>query len=254
MATLSEIARRAGVSVSVVSRVLNGDPTVRTRMETRQRVLRVAKELNYTANYAGRALRLARSKTLALITPAVSSPLFSDLLAGATDAAEAEDYTLLIGWSDRITQGSDTLRRLVGEGRVDGFVLQRTDDLSDQALENLVANDARFVLVTSRTPRRQGSVILDDVAGAKLATEHLIALGHTRIGLVGGIASSDIARRREQGYAQALHDAGLRRRENLVRRIGYSPEMGPWRWRASSTPTVLPQAWSSPISTVPSRD
>ena len=225
MATLSEIARRAGVSVSVVSRVLNGDPTVRTRLETRQRVLQVAKELNYTANFAGRALRLARSKTLALITPAVSSPLFSDLLTGATDAAEAEDYTLLIGWSDRITQGSDTLRRLVGEGRVDGFVLQRTDDLSDQALENLVANDARVVLVTSRTPRRQGSVILDDVAGAKLATEHLIALGHTRIGLVGGIPSSDIARRREQGYAEALHDAGLRRRENLVRRIGYSPEL-----------------------------
>ena len=107
---------------------------------------------------------------------------------------------------------------------MDGFVLQRTDDLSDQALENLVANDARVVLVTSRTPRRQGSVILDDVAGAKLATEHLIALGHTRIGLVGGIPSSDIARRREQGYAEALHDAGLRRRENLVRRIGYSPE------------------------------
>ena len=84
VATLSEIARQAGVSVSVVSRVLNGDPTVRTREETRQRVLRVAKDLNYTANYAGRALRLARSKALALITPAVSSPLFSDLLAGAT--------------------------------------------------------------------------------------------------------------------------------------------------------------------------
>jgi LacI family transcriptional regulator len=225
MATLSEIARRAGVSVSVVSRVLNGDPTVRTRLETRQRVLQVAKELNYTANYAGRALRLARSKTLALITPAVSSPLFSNLLAGATDAAEAEDYTLLIGWSDRITEGSDTLRRLVGEGRVDGFLLQRTDDLSDQALENLVATDARVVLITSRTPRRQGSVILDDVAGAKLATEHLIGLGHTRIGLVGGIPSSDIARRREHGYAEALHDAGLRRRENLVSRIGYSPEL-----------------------------
>ena len=225
MATLSEIARHAGVSVSVVSRVLTGDPTLRTRNETRQRVLQVAKDLNYTANYAGRALRLARSKALALITPGVSSPLFDDLLSGATDAAEEEDYTLLIGRSDRITQGSDTLRRLAGEGRVDGFVLQRSDDLSDQALESLVANDARFVLVTSRTPGRRGSVILDDVAGARLATEHLIALGHTRIALVGGIPSSDIARRREQGYALALHEAGLRRRENLVRRLGYSPEM-----------------------------
>jgi len=223
MATLSEIAKRAGVSVSVVSRVLNGDPTVRTREETRQRVLQVAKELKYTANYAGRALRLARSKALALIIPGVGSPLFADLLAGATEAAEQEEYTLLIGLSNRITAGSDTLRRLVGEGRVDGFVLQRSDDLSDQALESLIANDARIVLVTSRTPGRRGSVVLDDVAGAKLATEHLISLGHTQIAFVGGLPSSDIARRREQGYALALHEAGLRRRESLVRRLGYDP-------------------------------
>ena len=224
MATLTEIAERAGVSVSVVSRVLNGDPTVRTREETRQRVLEVARELNYTANYAGRALRMARSKALALIVPSVSSPLFADLLAGATQEAEAEDYTLLIGPSDHITAGSDTLRRLAGAGRVDGFVLQRADDLSDQALENLVANDARIVLVTSRTPGRRGSVVLDDVAGAKLATQHLVSLGHTRIALIGGIPSSDIARRREQGYTDALHEGGLRRRESLVRRLGYSPE------------------------------
>jgi LacI family transcriptional regulator len=221
---LTEIARLAGVSVSVVSRVLNGDPTVRAREETRQRVLRVAKELNYTANYAGRALRLARSKALALIVPTVSSPLFADLLAGATDAAEAQDYTLLIGRSDRITTGSNTLRCLVGEGRVDGFLLQRSDDLSDQALENLVANDTRIVLITSRTPGRRGSVVLDDVAGAKVATEHLISLGHTRIALVGGVPSSDVARRREQGYALALREAGLRRHESLVRRTGHSPQ------------------------------
>jgi LacI family transcriptional regulator len=224
MTKLSEIAARAGVSVSVVSRVLNRDPTVRAREETRQRVLQVAKELNYSANYAGRALRLARSKALALIAPNVSSPLFADLLAGANKAAEEADYTMLIGLASTITAGSDTLRRLVGEGRVDGFVLQRSDDLSDQALENLVANDARVVLVTSRTPGRRGSVILDDVAGAKLATEHLISLGHKRIALIGGVPHSDIARRREQGYALALHEAGLRRRESFVRRLGYSPE------------------------------
>lgn len=224
MATLSEIAQRAGVSVSVVSRVLNGDPTVRARPETRERVLQVAKELNYTANFAGRALRLARSGALALIVPSVSSPLFADLLAGASGAAQAEGYSILIGHSDDVKEGSDTLRRLVGEGRVDGFVLQRSDDVSDQALESLVANDARIVLVTSRTPGRRGSVILDDVAGAHLATEHLISLGHTRIGMIGGIASSDIARRREQGYALALRQAGLRRREGWSRRWGYSPE------------------------------
>jgi LacI family transcriptional regulator len=221
--TLSEIARKAGVSVSVVSRLLNGDPQVRTRDDTRERVFQIAKELKYTPNHAGRALRLARTKALALIVPDVSSPLFADLLAGAQDAADEAECTLLLGRSDRISDGSDTLRRLVGEGRVDGFVLQRADDLSDQALENLVANDARFVLVISRSPRRRGSVLLDDVAGARVATEHLLSLGHTRIGLIGGIEMSDIARRREEGYRSALHRAGLRRRESWTRRLGHDP-------------------------------
>ena len=108
MATLTEIAKQAGVPVPVASRLLNGDPTVRAREETRQRVLQVAKDLNYSANYAGRALRLARSKALALVIPTVSSPLFADLLQGAEDAAEAEDYTLLIGHANRLTRGSDT--------------------------------------------------------------------------------------------------------------------------------------------------
>ncbi|MHB1929175.1 MAG: LacI family DNA-binding transcriptional regulator [Acidimicrobiales bacterium] len=225
MATLSEIAARAGVSVSVASRVLNADPSVLARPETRERVLRAARDLNYNANYAGRALRLARSNALALIVPNPSTPLFADLLAGASDASGERDYTLLLGHSERLTQGSDVIRRLVGEGRVDGFVLQRTDDLTDQALESLVANDARIVLVASRTPRRRGSVILDDVTGARLATEHLLALGHRRIGLIGGVEASDIARRREQGYAAALRDAGLRRREAWVRRLGYAPDV-----------------------------
>jgi LacI family transcriptional regulator len=219
--TLSEIAQRAGVSVSLVSRLLNGDPQVRTRDDTRERVLQIAKEMKYTPNHAGRALRLARTKALALIVPDVSSPLFADLLAGAQDAADEAECTLLLGRSDRISDGSDTLRRLVGEGRVDGFVLQRDDDLSDQALENLVANDARFVLVTSRSPRRRGSVLLDDVAGAQVATEHLLSLGHTRVGLIGGIEMSDIARRREEGYRAALRQAGIRRRETWTRRLGH---------------------------------
>jgi LacI family transcriptional regulator len=204
-----------------VSRLLNGDPLVRTRDDTRQRVLQIAKEMKYTPNHAGRALRLARTKALALIVPDVSSPLFADLLAGAQDAADEAECTLLLGRSDRISDGSDTLRRLVGEGRVDGFVLQRDDDLSDQALENLVANDARFVLVTSRSPRRRGSVLLDDVAGAQVATEHLLSLGHTRVGLIGGIEMSDIARRREEGYRAALRQAGIRRRESWTRRLGH---------------------------------
>ncbi len=252
MATLSQIARMAGVSVSVASRVLNEDPKLRTRPDTRDRVLRAARDLNYTANYAGRALRLARSRTLALIIPDVSSPLFADLLSGATAAAEAEEYTLLIGRSNAITAGSDTVRRLVGEGRVDGFLLQRTDDLSDQALESLVANDARIVLVTSRTPGRRGSVVMDDVAGARLATEHLVSLGHTKVALIGGVPHSDIARRREQGYALALHEAGLRRRECWVRRLGYSPEAA-----AAAAESLVtsepgrPASWS-PTSTGPS--
>lgn len=228
MATLSDVARRAGVSVSVVSRIMNSDPQLRVRPETRERVLRIAEQLNYTVNFAGRALRLSRSGALALIVPDVNNAIFAELMRGVEDEADNANYIVLLGRAERFQRGDDTLRRLIGEGRVDGALLQRRDDLDDPALRQLMEHDVPVVLVNSAAPRgaMSSAVMLDDVAGAELATRHLIELGHQRIGMLSGVRTSDTARRREEGFRRALHDAGLRRREEWVRRLGYTAESG----------------------------
>jgi LacI family transcriptional regulator len=229
MPTLSDVARRAGVSVSVVSRIMNSDPQLRVRPETRERVLRIAEQMHYTANFAGRALRLSRSGALALIVPDVNNAIFAELMRGVEDEADAVNYIVLLGRAERIQPGDDMLRRLIGEGRVDGALLQRRDDLDDPALRQLMEHDVPVVLVNSAAPRlstRHNSVTVDDTAGAELATRHLIELGHRRIGMLSGVPTSDTARRREKGFRQSLHDAGLRQRTEWIRRLGYTAASG----------------------------
>lgn len=226
MATLSDVARRAGVSVTTVSRVLNNDPRIRVRDDTRARVLRIAEQMNYSINHAARSLRLARSGTIALIVPDVNSAIFAEMMRGVEDGAAEHDSIVLLGREERIRPGSDLLRRLAGEGRVDGFLLQRRDDVDDRTLQRLVEHEAPVVLVNSNSPARHASVSLDDVAGARLATDYLIGLGHRRIGLVTGVRTSATARKREEGFRASLHAAGLRRREAWTRRLGYEPEDG----------------------------
>lgn len=208
---------------------MNDDPALRVRPDTRQRVVRIARQLNYSANFAGRALRLSRSGALALIVPDVNNAIFAELLRGVEDGADGANYIVLLGRAERIQPGDDMLRRLIGEGRVDGALLQRRDDLDDRALQQLVKHDVPVVLVNSAPPRntvRASSVTLDDSAGASVATKHLIDLGHRRIGLLSGVRGSDTAKRREAGFRAALRHAGLRCPASRVRRLGYTAEAG----------------------------
>lgn len=229
VATLSDVGELAGVSISVVSRLLNADPSLRIREETRQRVLAAATELRYTPNYAGRALRRSRSGAIALIVPDINSAVFADLLKGVEAGADEHDLIVLLGRAERVRAGGDVIRRLNGEGRVDGFLLQRQDDLDNEGLHQLQQVQQRkppVVLVNSGTVRGRPSVSLDDVGAARLATEHLLELGHRRIGIVGGTVTTYTARRREQGYRAAMRDAGVTVRTDLRTTLGYTPHSG----------------------------
>jgi LacI family transcriptional regulator len=189
-------------------------------------VLRAARELNYTANFAGRALRLSRTRTIALIVPDLTNAIFAEMTRGVEDAAAETDHIVLLGRAERLTSEENMLHRLVGQGRVDGFLVQRRDDGDDRALQHLLVRNASVVLINSRHHARAGSVILDDAAGARLATEHLLGLGHRRIGLLGGQRVTGTAVRREEGFRAALRAAGVRTRRDWVTRLGYGPGDG----------------------------
>ena len=236
MATLRDVARASGVSVSVVSRVLNDAADLRVRPETRARVQQALRELDYAPNHAARGLRLGQSSALGLVVPSLANSFFPELLRGVEAAADESGQAVLLARAERIGEGGDYLRRLVREGRVDGFMLQVTDEAAtDHVVEDITAN-VPVVLINARGPQA-GSVALDDAQAAVVATDHLLGLGHRRVGFIGGLPSSFTARRRERGYVQALHAVGLRRRRVWQTMCGYRAEDG----RAA-----VHQVWSRP--------
>lgn len=221
MVRLADIAREAGVSIGLVSRILNEDPAVRATEETRGRVRSVARTLGYQPNYAARALRLARTNTIALALPVLSNPIFGRLHRGVDDEARRLGYTLLLARSESLGERRE-LSTLVDEGRVDGFLLQGRDDETDADLAARIGR-APVVLINSIIPGRPGSVMIDDQGAAELATQHLLDRGHRRLALANGLPSSETARRRQLGFLAAAGRAGLDVDRLPITHDGYDP-------------------------------
>src|SRR4051794_37521152 len=168
MATLRDVAAQAGVSISVASRILNDDPQVRARADTRERVLTAATSLGYAPNVAGRSLRKARSHLLALVVPDVTNATFSDLTRGVEDEALHRGYSLLLGSSARMQPGNTGFSRLLAERRVDGVLLQKSDDTPPEEIERALVDRSQVTLVNSGPADGISTVALDDEAAGEL--------------------------------------------------------------------------------------
>ncbi len=175
--TSFDVARRAGVSQSTVSLVLNGKAAGRVSPRTQEAVLRVARELGYEPSMAARTLRLGRTHVAALIIPDVSNPVFAAVLQGAEQAARLRDYTVV-----QVSTGNDSdwQRRIVhalATRSIDGFILCSLDLPESAHLELLRGN---AVIVDGSSPEFP-SLLLDIEYGASAAVQHLLSLGHRRI-------------------------------------------------------------------------
>lgn len=226
MATVSDVARSAQVSVGMVSRLLNEDPTLRIRAETRDRILQAASELNYTPNSAARALRMSSSGTIGLAVHDASNPIYSAIIAGAQAEATAAGYALMLADVDALAQGGKVFRRVMSSGAIDGLLLQRAGTISDSVVSKLAAQQIPIVLLNDRTEGEISSVGVDDYAGAHLATEHLISLGHRRIGFLQVDGPEARSERRQQGWVDALANAGIERDPRLVIVGGHTADDG----------------------------
>lgn len=225
-ATLGDVAAQAGVSISAVSRVLSQAPGARVSERTRERILQAARDLQYRPNFAGRALKSARTKVIGLVVPDLTNALFTELMHGAEDEAASHGYTVLLGRSSEVSPDGEVIARLIGEGRVDGMVLQVGDGVPTDDLGTLLESPAPIVLINSVHPGRVGSVLLDDQTGARLATEHLLELGHRHILLVNGVPRSLTAKRRREGFRDAMKAAGVPLATVWETRYGYSESAG----------------------------
>ncbi|MDJ1136340.1 LacI family DNA-binding transcriptional regulator [Streptomyces iconiensis] len=226
MATLADVAKRAGVSVGVVSRLLNGDDTLRAREETKQRVRAAAAELEYTPNYAARALRKSRVGVIGLAVHDASNPVYSEIIAGAQAEATKAGYALMLSDVDALATDDERFKRFVSGGAIDGLLLQRAGTSADALVSKIASGEVPTVLLNDHTRGAIGSVAVDDYAAARLAVSHLIELGHRDIALLQVDGPRSRATRRRKGWADALEAAGLEARASRVFRGGHTAEQG----------------------------
>jgi LacI family transcriptional regulator len=198
---LRDVAAAAGVDTSVVSRVLSGDRRLSIRPETRQRVLEAAARLQYRPNTAARALKTARTMAIGMVVPDLANVNYATIAQGAEQRASAAGYTLLVA------SGSATERLADLHGRIDGLLVGMATSETPRIGD--FGGRLPALLVNRREPCGIPSVTVDDEAGAVLATEHLLTLGHRRLGHVAGPQNADTARRRLAGFRSALEAAGL---------------------------------------------
>jgi LacI family transcriptional regulator len=209
LANLKDVARRAEVDPSTASRVLRDDPSQQVRPETRERILQAARELRYRPNALARGLRTRRTDTFGLIIPSLDNLGFADVTHGIQSAAATAGKLVMVVEAEAVVDvAPGAYERLIGDGRLDGLIVAFAT-LDDDLVSQLVERDIPLVLVNRRTNRVHGSVVVDDERGSRMAVEHLLALGHRRIGFLGIDADTDTARRRLSGYRDAMSAAGI---------------------------------------------
>jgi LacI family transcriptional regulator len=205
--SVKDVAARAGVSLGTVSNVLNRPE--RVSPETRARVEQAMRDLGFVRNESARQLRAGRSRTLAYVVLDARNPFFTDVAEGAERAAEAAGLSLFLCHSDnRASREGDYLAHLV-EQRVQGILVTPVDPQAP-VLDDVRRNGTPLVIVDrTRDDRDFCSVAVDDVLGGRLAVEHLVERGHTRVAFIGGPDSIGQVRDRLEGARLAWADAGL---------------------------------------------
>lgn len=208
-ARIRDVARRAGVSPATVSRVLNG--SARVTDARRERVERAIAELGFRPSSLARGLSLGRTGTLGVIAPFFTHWGTVARLRGITDSAASADYDLMIFNVETPKQRADALLKFARRDRVDGLLVVSVP-LEDDDVAHLRRQRLAVVVVDIDRPEIS-RVTIDDVAGGRLATEHLLERGHRRIGFVGDLPDPGlgftVSERRHRGYREALAAAGV---------------------------------------------
>lgn len=217
--TLKEVAKEAGVSVGMASRVLSNYGSYSER--TRAKVLRAARALGYRPNVLARSLRLGRTKAIGLVVSNIVSYHWTTFVRGIEAAAAHYGYQVILGTTADDPDAERNYVQALHERNVDGIILSPSAE-NEEMLAKLAHEGLPMVLVESdmeavAAPR----INVDNRFAAQHATSFLLGLGHRRIGIVAGAQSLPSGRDRLQGYCDALAKAGMLVNDELVGRGNY---------------------------------
>ncbi|WP_217561341.1 LacI family DNA-binding transcriptional regulator [Paenibacillus sp. GbtcB18] len=206
--SIFDVAKRAGVSVVTVSRVLNDSPTVREN--NRQKVRQAIKELDYRPNSAARSLARGKTGVIGLTLTTLQDSLFDGIVKCVNDALKEHGYflALSIGPDTSDSDWGEGSNFLYQEDRVDGIIVLSPLKEENDVLE-LKRKKIPFVLVDNQLEDMSASVVnVDNYMGGLEATRHLLSLGHTKIAHIAGPELYRSARERKRGYIDAMAEAG----------------------------------------------
>ena len=251
--TLEFIARKVGVDVSLVSRVLRGDPKARISDEKRKKILSIARSTNYRPNRMARSLRTRRMKILAMLTPDITNPFHSFLFRAVERTASAEGYDVILCNTDDSAERFKEIVTTLSEGHVDGLLIA-TAQHKDQTIDWLRKQGLPFVLINRRRDGNADPWIgPDDFRTGWLGGHHLAKLGHRRIAFLMGGSKIGNMGVREAGYRAALEGLGYSVAEDLIfrdltdRHSGYECAQAVLALPEKKRPTALFAVHSVPL-------
>lgn len=217
MVKLADVARLAQVSISTVSRVINEPELVRD--ETRKRVQEAIQALRYQPSRVAQRLRVesGQANLIGLIIPDIQNPFFADVTRGVEDVAQQHGYMVFLGNSDEDALKERRYLDVMRAESVDGIIVPPISE-NDAAISELAGSGLPLVCVDRRLARvTTDTIVVDNVRGAHEAVDHLIRLGHQRIGFIEGRPELSTSKERLRGYRQALEDHGIALDRALIR-------------------------------------
>jgi len=224
MATMKQVAEKAGVSTTTVSHVINNTRVVSE--DARERVLSVIQELRYIPSAVARSLKNDRTHTIGMMIPNNSNPYFAELIQGIEDASFELGYNIILCNSYDDPKKQAAYIRVLMEKRIDGLILVSSG--SDEDLSMLLANEVIPKVLVDREVTGVAADLIeaDHVQGAYEATRYLISLGHKRIACVAGPDTLLPSGGRVAGYQRALKEAGITVCDDFIVHSDFTSEGG----------------------------
>jgi LacI family transcriptional regulator len=226
-ATINDIAERAGVSLTTVSRVLNDSKHV--KQETKEKVLSVIKELKYTPSAIARSLSKSKTNTIGVIVPEINNQYYGEAIQGISQIADKYDLNIILCNTEESIEKEVKALKLLKEQRIRGIIITPTsveDDLNSEYLRVMEEIGIPVVLLDGHVKYSNFSgVFVDNIKGAYEGVEALIEAGHKKIAIITGRMNSDAAQNRLIGYKRALTMNNIEIDESYIFYGDYSQEM-----------------------------
>lgn len=226
--TIKDVAKKAGVSVSTVSRALNNYSDI--SVDTRENIKKIAEDMGYKANIVAKSLSSSRSFRLGILvedyeTAGKLNPLVFEILMGFKNAASRQGYEIVILSTTSDMQKSQNLTRLFSEKQLDGAFIMGLK-MTDKYYKELSTIKYPCILqdIYIQNPM-VGCIGVDNIKGAFMAVEHLIKFGHKRIGFINGHSDAYVSYERLDGYYLALNRNGITIDNSLIADGGFDDKM-----------------------------